>query len=66
MTVNAIEDDKGEPSGVVRQSLNEWTPDWNQVVESDDEEESQEEKSSAEEWPTDIEELDDIINDKRR
>lgn len=65
ITVNAIEEEKGEPSRNAQQFLREWKPEEqgeHNVMESYDGGDSPEEERPAEEMQTDLEEIDEIIN----
>lgn len=66
LVVNAVENEAGEPSGDVRQFLQEWTPDREgerDPTEANDE--TQEEEDSIDERPTEMDEIEEIVNDKR-
>ncbi|XP_066908795.1 cell adhesion molecule Dscam2-like [Halyomorpha halys] len=63
--LDAVEEEAGEPS---RQFLREWTLEEEEkqnVVEEDDREESSSNERSEEGRPVDIEEMEDIVNDKK-
>lgn len=67
--INAIEEDEGETSKNAQRLLQDWTPETEgerRALGADEEEESQEEESSADERSSEIQERDDIINDKHR
>lgn len=69
LIVNAIEEDRGESSRGPQQFMNEWTPEEegeHDEVELSNGKESLDEGSPIEERPTEMEELENIINDKRR
>lgn len=65
--VNAIEEDRGGPSGDVRQFLQEWSPE--REGERDLQEgavETQDDDDSVDERTAEMEEIEEIINDKKR
>lgn len=67
LQVNAIDEDRGEHSRDLRQFISEWTPEGEgeQVPEGQEAEQgTSESDSTGEERPRDMEEMDDIVNDK--
>nr|XP_024218897.1 uncharacterized protein LOC112211445 [Halyomorpha halys] len=68
ITINAAEEEQGEPSGGVRQFLREWTPGKGETSNTQPREEgapSSGDDSSTGDRPSEIEEIDEIVYDKK-